>query len=64
MKRFLSGGSNKGEYRGDPKPATDDAEGNDDDFLMLDGCLMIFEGSATYDSKRRQKLTRREVYTA
>ena len=25
---------------------------------------MIFGGSAAYDSKRRQKLTRREVYTA
>ena len=31
---------------------------------MLDGCLMIFGGSAAYHSKRRQKLVRREVYTA
>ena len=31
---------------------------------MLDGCLMIFEGSVAYDSKRCQKLVRREVYTA
>ena len=31
---------------------------------MLDGCLMIFGGSAAYDSKHRQKLARREVYTA
>ena len=31
---------------------------------MLDGYLMIFGGSAAYDSKRRQKLPRYEVYTA
>ena len=31
---------------------------------MLNGRLMIFGGSAAYDSKHRQKLTRREVYTA
>ena len=53
MKRFLSRGSNKGEHRGDPKLAADDIEGNDGGFLMLDGCLMIFEGSAAYDSKHR-----------
>ena len=64
MKRFLSGGSNKGEHRKEPKSATDDAEGKDNGFLMLDGCLMIFGGSAAYDSKRRQKLTCRGVYTA
>jgi len=59
MKRFLSRGSNKG----DPKLAIDDAEGKDDDFSMLDGCLMIFGGSAAYDSNHRQKLARCEVYT-
>jgi hypothetical protein len=26
------------------------------------GCLMIFGGTTTYESKRHQKLTRREVY--
>ena len=31
---------------------------------MLDGYLMIFEGSAAYDSKCRQKLACHEVYTA
>ena len=31
---------------------------------MLDGCLMIFEGSVAYDSKRCQKLTHHEVYMA
>ena len=41
-----------------------DAEEKGDDFPMPDGCLMIFGGSAAYDSKRRQKVTRREVYTA
>ena len=53
MKRFLSGGSNKGEHRKEPKPAADNAEGKDDGFLTLDGYLMIFGGSASYDSKRR-----------
>ena len=42
----------------------DDAKGKDDDFLMPDGCLMIFGGSVAYDSKRCQKLTCREVYMA
>jgi len=56
MKQFLSGGSNKGEHRKEPKPATDNAEGKDGRFRMLDGYLMIFRGSATFDSKRRQKL--------
>ena len=50
--------------QGDPKPAANDLEGNDSGFLTLDGCLMIFKGSAAYDSKRYQKLARREIYTA
>ena len=64
MKRFLSGGSNKGEHRKEPKLAIDDTKGKDGGFLMLDGCLMIFGGLAAYDSKRCQKLARRKVYTA
>ena len=64
MKRFLSGGSNKGEHRKEPKLAVDDAKGKDGRFSALNGCLMIFEGSASYDSRHRQKLARREVYTA
>ena len=40
----------------------DVAEGKDSDFLTSDGCLMIFGGSAAFDSKRRQKLACREVY--
>ena len=63
MKRFLSGGSNKGEHRKDPKPTTDGIEGKDGGFLALDVCLMIFGGSTAYDSKRHQKLACREVYT-
>ena len=51
MKRFLSGGSNKGEHGKDPDPITNDAEGKDGGFLMPDGCLMIFEGTTAYDSK-------------
>ena len=53
MRRFLSGGSNKGEQGKDPAPTMDDAEEKDDGFLMLNGCLMIFGESAAYDSKRR-----------
>ena len=53
MKWFLSGGSNKGEHRNDPKSTTDDAEGKDSGFPTLDGCLMTFGGSTAYDSKRR-----------
>jgi len=64
MQRFLSGGSNKGEQGKDPAPTADDAEEKYDVFPMLDGCLMIFGGSAAYDSKCRQKVARREVYTA
>ena len=64
IKRFLSGGSNKGEHRKDPKPAVDGAKGKNGGFPTLDGCLMIFGGLAAYDSRRRQKLARRKVYTA
>ena len=58
MKRFLSGVSNKGEHGKDPDPTTDDAEGKDDGFPTLDGCLMIFGESAAYGSKRRQMAVR------
>ena len=64
MKQFLSIGFNKGGHGKDPKPTTNDAEGRDGGFPMLDGCLMIFRGSTAHDSKRRQKLAHREVYTA
>ena len=63
MRRFLSRGSNKGEHGKDPAPTMDDAKEKDYDFPTSDGCLMIFGGSAAYDSKHRQKVTRREVYT-
>ena len=53
MKQFLFGGSNKGEHRKDPKPAVDGAKGKNGGFPTLDGCLMIFEGSAAYNSNRR-----------
>ena len=51
MKRFLSGGSNKGEHRKDSKLATDNVERKDVGFSMMDGCLMIFRGSVAYNSK-------------
>ena len=53
MQRFLSGGSNKGEQGKEPAPTTDDAKEKDNNFPTSDGCLMIFGGSAAYDSKRR-----------
>ena len=64
MKRFFSGGFNKGGQGKDPERTVDGAEGRDGGFPTLDSCLMIFGGSAAYDSKHHQKLTRREVYTA
>ena len=63
MRRFLSEGSNKGEHGMDPDPTTDDTEGKDGGFPTLNGCLIIFGGSAAYDSKHHQKVTHREVYT-
>ena len=51
MQWFLFRGSNKGEQGKDPPPTADDAEEKDDGFPTLDGCLMIFGGSAAYDSK-------------
>ena len=59
----MSGGSNKGENGKDLALAMDDAE-KDNGFPMPNGCLMIFGGSVAYDSKRRQKVARSEVYTA
>ena len=53
IRRFLSGGSNKGEHGKDLAPTTDDAEEKDDGFSTPDGCLMIFGGSEAYNSKRR-----------
>ena len=64
MRKFLSRSSNKGEQGKEPTPTMDDTEEKDDDFPTPNGCLMIFGGSVAYDSKRRQKVTRREVYAA
>jgi hypothetical protein len=64
MKKYLSGGTKKGEQKKRPEPADSDVEGKDDSFPDSDGCLMIFVGPAAYESRCRQKLTHREVYTA
>jgi hypothetical protein len=64
MKRFLSGGSKRRDQKKKPDPPEDDAKEKEGTFLETTGCLMIFGGTMTYDSKRRQKLTRREVYGA
>ena len=64
MRKFLAGSANKGEQGKEPAPSTDDVEEKDDAFPTPTGALMIFGGSTVYDSKRRQKLACREVYTA
>ena len=58
MRKYLFGGLNKGEQGKEPVPAIDDA------FPTPTAALMIFGGSTAYDSKCRQKVARREVYTA
>ena len=63
LKRFLFGGSNKGEHEKDPTPAVDNAEEKNDGFPTPDDCLMIFGGLVAYDSKLCQKVTHHEVYT-
>jgi hypothetical protein len=64
MKKFLSGGSKKGDGKKKSDLLGDDAEEKEDTFLEETGCLMIFSRPATYDSKHRQKLTCHEVYVA
>ena len=63
MWKFLFGSANKGEQGKEPTPTADDAEEKDNGFPTPNGCCMIFEGSAAYDSKRHQKVARREVCT-
>jgi hypothetical protein len=63
MKKFLSRGSKQKDEK-KPDPLEDTAEEKEDAFPQETGCLMIFGGPTAYDSKRRQKLTRREVYVA
>ena len=64
MCKYLARGLNKGEQGKEPVPTTDDVEEKDDAFPTPTGALMFFGGSTVYDSKRRQKLARHEVYTA
>ena len=44
MRKYLSGGLNKGEQGKEPAPTTDDTEVKDDAFPMPNGALMIFGG--------------------
>jgi hypothetical protein len=62
MKKYLSGGTRKGEQKKRSEPTDGDIKGKDDDFPDPDIYLMRFGGPAAYESRRRQKLTRREVY--
>jgi hypothetical protein len=65
MKQFLSGGSKKvDQKKKSDSVMEDDVKEKDDGFPKMMGCLMIFGGMTAYDSKRCQKLTRREVYAA
>ena len=64
MQKFLAGSVNKGEQGKEPAPTTNDAEEKDNGFLTLNSYLMIFGGSVAYDSKRHQKVARREGYMA
>jgi hypothetical protein len=63
MKRFLSGGSKRGDQKKRPDLPEDDAE-EEGTFPKMTCCLMIFDGTAAYDSKHLQKLTHRKVYAA
>ena len=42
MRKYLSGGLNKGEPGKEPVPTTDDAKEKDDAFPTSNGALMIF----------------------
>jgi hypothetical protein len=42
LKKYLLGGSRKGEQKKKPDASDGDAEGKDDGFLDTNGCLMIF----------------------
>ena len=53
MKHFFNGGSKKWEQKKKPEAEADDAGEKDDNFLLSDGCLMIFGGPEAYGSKRR-----------
>ena len=53
MRKYLSGGLNKGEQGKEPVPTTDDAEEKDNAYPMPNNTLMIFRGSTAYDSKCR-----------
>jgi hypothetical protein len=53
MKKYLTGGTRKGEQKKRFEPVDGDAEGKDDDFSNLDRYLMIFRGLATYQSRCR-----------
>ena len=53
MRKFLLGSANKGEQGKELAPTADDAKEKDDTFPMPNSALMIFEGSAAYDFKRR-----------
>jgi hypothetical protein len=50
MKKFLSSGPKKGDRKKKPDLPGDDTE-EEDTFPKETGCLMIFGGPVTYDSK-------------
>ena len=64
MKRFLFGGSDKGNQRKKPELTADDVKGKDGGFLTLDGCLIMFGGTVAYNTNCCQKIACCEVYAA
>jgi len=58
MKKWLAGPSKKGEQKKKAESGSGGAGEKQDDFIELDGCLMIFGGPATCKSKRKQRCLR------
>jgi hypothetical protein len=46
------------------KPKDDKGDDKGGGFPIVNNCFMIFGGPTAYDTKRRRKLVRREVYAA
>jgi hypothetical protein len=62
MKRFFTSILAKGDAGKKPKDNKGDGKGGG--FPIVNNCFMIFGGPTAYDTKRRRKLERREVYAA
>ena len=54
----------RGEQKKKPEPEDAAEKEKQGDFPKIDGCLMIFGGPLAWESKRKQKVTQREVFAA